>query len=216
MIPIRLIIADDHEIFRHGLAAVFRECPDIELVDQASNGRQLIAQVKQHKPDVVLTDIEMDEMDGIQAASIICKMFPTIAVIAMSMHDDDYTIMEILRAGASGYLVKKAPKEVVVEAIRSSFSGAQYYCRNSSRRISALISSRRYDPRNPERSDLSAIEVKIIRMICEEKVNKEIAQQLNLSVPSIDRYRQGIFQKAEVSSTAGLMLYAIRNGVYRI
>ena len=216
MVPIRIIMADDHEIFREGFAAMFRNHPEIELVDQASNGKFLIAQVEQHRPDIVITDIQMDGMDGIEATRIICQRFPSIAVIAMSMYDDNYTIMEMLKAGAVGYLVKNASKETVIAAIRSAFSGEHYYCRTSSQKLSALISAGRFDPNNPELVDFTPTELRIIRLICDGVDSKEIAEQLYIGKKVVEKYRMEIWEKAGVKSTAGLILFAIRNGMYRV
>jgi DNA-binding NarL/FixJ family response regulator len=216
MIPIRIIMADDHEIFREGFAAMFRDHSDIQLVDQAHNGEFLIAQVVKHKPDVVLTDIQMEGMDGIEATRIICRRFPNLPVIAMSMYEDTYTIMEMLKAGASGYVVKNAGKQVVMEAIKAAHIGEHFYCRSASKKIAALTAAGRLDPNEQARIDFTPIEERIIRLICEEYESKDIANELNLEVNNIAKYRKIIFQKAEVNSTAGLVLFAIRNGLFRL
>ncbi len=214
-VPIRIIMADDHEIFRDGFAAMFRNNKEIELVDQASNGAFLVALVTKHKPDVVLTDIQMDNMDGIEATKIIRKRFPEIPVIAMSMHEDNYSIMEMLKAGAIGYLVKNAGKQVVMEAIRSAYNGENYYCKTTSEKLSALITAGRFDPKNFVSLDFNPTELRIIGLTCNDKDSKQIAEELGISTKSVNQYRMHIMEKAGVKSTAGLIVFAIRNGMYK-
>lgn len=213
---IRIVMADDHEIFRDGFAAMFRSCADIELVDQAPNGQFLLALVKRHLPDVVLTDIQMDPVDGIEVTRQISRQFPGMPVIALSMFGDNYSIMEMLQAGAMGYLLKNAGKEVVMEAIRSAYRGEPYYCRTASQKLSALIASGRFDPRKPETVDFNPTELRIIRMICEDMESQQIAEQLNCSLGTVNKYRARIMEKAGVKSTTGLIVYAMRNGVVRV
>ncbi len=213
---IRIVMADDHEIFRDGFASMFRSREDIELVDQASNGQFLLALVERHRPDVVLTDIQMDPVDGMEATRQITRRFPGTPIIALTMYEDNYSIMEMLKAGAKGYLLKNAAKEVVMEAIRSAFRGEPYYCRTASQKLSALISSGRFDPRNQEAVDFTATELRIIRMICEDMESRQIAEQLNTSLGSINRYRAQIMEKAGVKSTTGLIVYAMRNGLVKL
>jgi len=214
--PIRIVMADDHEIFRDGFAAMFRNRQDIELVDQASNGQVLLTLVERYRPDVVLTDIQMGPVDGVEVTRQITRRFPGTPVIALSMYEDNYSIMEMLRAGAMGYLLKNAGKEVVTEAILSASRGEPYYCRTASQKLSALIASGRFDPRNQEAADFTATELRIIKMICEDKESRQIAEELNISLGTINRYRAQIMEKAGVKSTTGLIVYAMRNGLVRM
>jgi DNA-binding NarL/FixJ family response regulator len=137
-------------------------------------------------------------------------------VIAMSMYEDSHTIMEMLKAGATGYLVKNSGKKVVMDAIRAAHKGEHFYCRSASQKIAALTAAGRLNPNEQDRVDFTPIEERIIRLICEEYESKEIANELNLEVNNIAKYRKTIFQKAGVNSTAGLVLFAIRNGLFRI
>lgn len=213
--PIRIIMADDHEIFREGFAAMFHNNPGIELIAEAVNGAYLVSLVSTHKPDVVLTDIQMDVMDGIEATRIISKRFPETAVIAMSMYDDNYSILEMLKAGAIGYLVKNATKQVVMEAIRAAYAGENYYCRTASQRLSALITAGRYDPKNQVSLDFTPTELRIIRMICMDMDSRQIAAELLVSLYTVKTYRREIMEKAGVKSTSGLIMFAVRNGMVK-
>jgi two-component system, NarL family, response regulator NreC len=212
---IKIVMADDHEIFREGIAGMFSSNTQIQLLDQAADGKLLISAVEKHKPDVVLTDIQMDVMDGMEATRIIHKRYPGISIIAMSMFEDYYTIIEMLKAGAIGYLVKNARKQVVIDAIIAAYKGESFYCRTASQKISALISSGKLDPKNLELLDFNPTELRIIKLICMIKETKEIADELGVHKKTIDKYRQDIMEKAEVKTMGELMMWAVRNGVYR-
>ncbi len=216
MIPIRIVMADDHEIFRNGFAALFQESRDMELMDLASNGAQLVAAVEKLRPDVVFTDIQMPVMNGTEATRIIHRRFPEIPVIAMSTFDDNQSILEMLRAGAIGYLGKYSTKDVVMEAARAAFRGETYYCRNTSQTISTLISSGRLDINTLETPDLSATDLRIIRMICDGMESAEIAEELKVSLSTVNRYRIEIAEKTGTKNLPSLVVYAVRNGIYKV
>jgi DNA-binding NarL/FixJ family response regulator len=208
-------MADDHEIFRDGFAAMFTNNPQIELVEQVSNGQLLVAAVDKHKPDVVLTDIQMDTMDGLEATRIIHKRHPNISIIVMSMFEDYFTIIDMLKAGAIGYLVKNARKETIKEAIIAAYRGEAYYCKTASATISALISSGKLDPKNLELTEFNPTELRIIKLICMNKESQQIADEMGLHKKTVDRYRPDIMDKAGVKTMGELMMWAVRNGVYR-
>lgn len=213
---IRIVMADDHEIFRDGFAVMFQNTNTIELVDQVSNGAFLVASVTKNLPDVVVTDIQMPTMDGIEATRIIRSKFPHIPVIAMTMFDDNYSIIEMLKAGATGYIGKNSGKQVVFEAIRAVYAGENYYCRSTSEKLSALISSGRFDPTNLETLDFSPIELRVISYICQDMETKEIAEKLSINWTTIKKIRMEILDKAGVGSTAGLIMFAVRSGIYKL
>jgi len=131
-IPIKLVIADDHEIYRDGLKIMLRRQPDIEVIGEAANGRELIALIERTKPDIVLTDIVMPVMDGIDATRLLRQQYPSINIIALSMFDQDNLIIEMLESGAKGYLLKNADKAEIIDAIKSVYKDIPYYCRSTS------------------------------------------------------------------------------------
>jgi DNA-binding NarL/FixJ family response regulator len=212
---IRIILADDHEIFRDGFAGMFRKPNGIELIAEARNGRQLLVLVGKLKPDIVLTDIRMPEMDGIVATKQIGERYPDVGVIAFSMYDDEHLILDMMTAGAKGYLVKNAQKSEVLEAIRTVFKGKPFFCNHSARTISRII-SRKKTEEAMTKPLLSEREREIVKLICEEKLNTEIAGILHLSVRTIEGYRERIMEKTEAKNIAGLVIYAIRNRLYEI
>jgi DNA-binding NarL/FixJ family response regulator len=126
---IKVIIADDHEIFRDGLRLMLQKQPEIDLLAEAEDGKELIEHIKLLKPDVVITDIKMPRMDGAAAAKHIAEHYPTIGIIALTMFDEDDLIVDMLEAGAKGYLLKNADKHEMVEAIKSVYNNEPYYCK---------------------------------------------------------------------------------------
>lgn len=215
MEPIRILMADDHKIFREGFAAMFSGNPEITLLDMAADGRVLLNMVEKYRPDVVLTDIQMETMDGFEVTRHIVRHYPLIPVIALSMYEDNYSIIEMLRSGARGYLVKNAGKELVIEAIKSANRGDNYYCRTASRKISALIASGQYNPKDEAIREFSPTEVRILQLICEDYESKEIAEKMNMALPTINRYRVQLLEKAGVKNAAALVFFAVRNGLVR-
>jgi DNA-binding NarL/FixJ family response regulator len=213
--PIRLILADDHEIFRDGFKVMIRKQPAFELIGEAANGEELIQQVKQLRPDVVITDIKMPKLDGIEATRQLTKEFPAIGIIALSMFDEENLIVDMLEAGAKGYLLKNAHKDEIIDAIRTVAADQTYYCGSTSVKLAQLIAKSNFNPhRKTLRPELSDKEIEVIRCICQQMSNKEIANKLNLSVRTIEGYRDKIQEKIKVKNMAGIVVYAIKNNIY--
>lgn len=214
---ITLAIADDHRIFRDGLKLLFRKEKNIELVGEASNGNELLEIVKKCQPHIVLTDIVMPEMDGITAARQILKLYPKTGIIGLSMVDEDDLLIEILEAGALGYLLKNAEKEEIIEAVKCVFGGVPFYSRSLSAHLARLISKSKFDPyRGKEVADFNELENQIILLICHEKTSKEIGEILHYSTRTIEWYRGRIMEKMQVKTTTGIVIYAIKNKLCKI
>ena len=215
--PVRVLLADDHEIFREGFYSLFNKQPDIELLGDAANGEQLVKLTAELSPDIVLTDIKMPVMDGIEATKKIVSLYPHVSIIALTMFDEDDLIVEMLESGARGYLLKNAHKDEVFDAIKTVYTGDTYFCKHTTAKLTKLISKSRYNPYKPiERSLFNDKETEIIRLICAEHTNKEISDQLHLSVRTIEGYRERIQEKMKVKNAAGIAVYAIKNGIYKI
>lgn len=217
MDPLRIIIADDHEIYRDGLKMVLKKEKWVDVVGEANNGRELVELAKKIKPDVIITDIVMPEMDGIAALKEIMKLDLKICAIALSMFNEETMIVEMLEAGALGYLLKNAEKEEITEAIRSVHRNQPYYCKTTSAKLVNLISKSRFNPyKNHTVLKFSQKELAMIKLICSEKTNKEMSEELFLSSRTIEGYRTRIMQKMAVKSTAGIVVYAIKTGIYKV
>ena len=209
-------MADDHEIFRDGFQLIISKADNIDLVGQASNGRDLVQLVEELKPDVVITDIKMPLMDGIEATKTISKRFPEIGVIGLSMHDEDDLIIEMLEAGAKGYLLKNADKHEVLDALQTVYSGDPYYCQSTNAKLARIIAKNKYQSFNRNRRpEFSEKELEIINLICHELTNKEIGEKLFLSVRTVEGYRLKILEKMEVKNSVGLVIYAIQHGYFQ-
>ena len=216
-LPIRIVLADDHEIFRDGFRVMLKKQPSVELIGEAPDGEELIKLVEELQPDVVVTDIKMPKLDGIQATKILTKRFKDIGVVSLSMFDEENLIIDMLEAGAKGYLLKNAHKDEIIAAIQAVFQDQTYYCNHTSRKLTRMIAESSFNPnRRPVDPDFSERELKVIRFICQEFSNKEIALQLNLSVRTIEGYREKIQDKISARNTAGIVVYAIKNRIYQV
>jgi len=214
--PIRIILADDHEIFRDGFRVMLRKQPSVQLIGEASDGAGLIEKVRELKPDVVITDINMPRIDGIEATKKLVAENPQEKIIALSMHDQDNLIIEMLEAGAMGYLVKNAQKEEIIEAIKTVFAGENYYCSTTTDKLAVSIGNSKYQPaRKSTLPLLTEREKQIMCYLCSQMSNKEIAEQMNLSVRTIEGYRESIFEKIKVKNIAGMVVYAVKNKIYK-
>ena len=216
--PIRIVLADDHEIFRDGFKAMLKKQPSVELLGEASDGEELVSLVRELKPDVVVTDIKMPKMDGLQATRIISSEFPNIGIVALSMIDEESQIIDMMEAGALGYLLKNAHKNEIIEAIESVKEHRVYYCDGTSAKLTRMIAASSRIPfhKKQPRVELSQKEIDVILLICEELTNKEIADRLSLSIRTIEGYRDKIQEKIGARNSAGIVIYAIRNGIYTV
>jgi DNA-binding NarL/FixJ family response regulator len=214
---VKIIIADDHSVFREGLKLVLKKGPNLKVVGEAENGKELYDLYLSKKPDIILTDIMMPEMDGIEATKKIINDDPDAKVIALSMFEEERMVVEIMEAGARGYLLKNAGKADILSAVDVVVNGNTYISNAISTNLIKLISESRFDTKH-DNSDIefSEIEIEIIRGICEELSSKELADKLALSNRTVENYRQNIMEKIDVKTKVGVVIFAIRNGVYKL
>jgi len=210
--PVKVVIADDHEMLRKGLRLLLEKQKEIEIIAEASNGSELIDVVEKLKPDVVITDVKMPVMDGKEACKTIKDKFPEIAVIALSMFDEENTIAEMLEAGASGYLLKNTTKEELTEAIKTVCAGETYFSDAASVKLFRLVSNTKLNPvKRSKAPHFTDKELQIISLICKEYTNKEIASEMKLSPRTVEEYRMRIQNKMEAKNMVGIVVYAIKN-----
>lgn len=213
--PVRIILADDHEIFRVGFLALLQNQSHIQLLAQAADGQQLVTLTEKHLPDVILTDIQMPVMDGLQATRIIAEKFPQVGIIALTMFSNDSMIIEMLQAGALGYLLKNAHNHEIIEAINTVAQHKPYYCNTTDIKMAKLIANSGFNPNDPSKNTLfTKKEKEIICFICRQFSNKEISAALQLSVRTIEGYRERILQKTNARNTAGIVIYAINHHIF--
>lgn len=205
----RILLADDHALVRQGFRMILAAEPDFEVAGEATNGREALALCSELKPDVIVMDVTMPELNGIEATRRIMEAHPRIRILALSMHKDAVYVREILRAGASGYLLKDAIDTDLIAAVRSIARGEGYLSPGVSE---AVLSDYRRHVTDPI-DLLSSREREVLQLIAEGKTNKEIASLLNLSVYTIDAHRGKIMEKLNLHSTGELVRFAVRKGL---
>lgn len=213
---IRIVIADDHELFRDGLKLMLSKHEEISIAGEAENGKELIELVNKHKPDVILTDIKMPAMDGIEAVKKITADDPEAAIICLSMFDEETLIMEMLEAGAKGYLVKNSDKKEIYDAIVSVYHRQPYYCHSTGPKLLQMIAGSEYNPyRRKKAEEFTEKEIEVIQLVCKEFTNKEIANMLYMSTRTVEGLRQRVMDKMKVKNMVGIVVYAIKHGIVK-
>ncbi len=209
----RIIITDDHKIIRDGLRSLLEKENNIEVIAEAENGRQAVELTKELKPDMVIMDITMPELNGIEATRQITANFEDVKIIALSMHSDRRFISEILRAGAKGYLLKDCAFEEMVRAINEVMANRMYL----SPRIANIVVDEYVINRTTDTKSvynvLSPRERQVLQLLAEGKSTKEIALDLSVSVKTIESHRHKVMEKLDIRSIAELTKYAIREGL---
>ena len=206
MKKIRIVLADDHSVVRQGFRRILEAQSDMEIVGEASNGREALEQAALLTPDVVVMDVAMPELNGIEATRRMKEATPHSRVLALSMHKDSVYVREILRAGARGYLLKDAVDEDLIAAVRAVSRGEGYL---SPGVADAVLTDYRQHVTDPI-DLLTTREREVLQLIAEGKTNKEIATLLNLSVYTVDAHRGRIMEKLNLHSTGELVRFAIR------
>jgi two-component system response regulator NreC len=206
---IKVLLADDHTIVRQGLKLILSSHPDLEVVGEAANGNEVINLAEKLKPDVILMDVAMPELNGIEATRRLHQISPRMKVLVLSMHKEAVYIREILKAGARGYILKDAIDTELVNAIQSVARGDGYISPAIS---GALLSDYRQNLTDPL-DLLSTREREVLQLIAEGKTNKEVATRLNLSVYTVDSHRGKIMEKLNLHSAGELIRFAVKNGL---
>jgi DNA-binding NarL/FixJ family response regulator len=209
MSKIRIVLADDHSVVRQGFRRILEAQSDMEIVGEASNGREALETATKLSPDVVVMDVAMPELNGIEATRRMGEAAPRTRVLALSMHKDSVYVREILRAGARGYLLKDAVDEDLIAAVRAVARGEGYL---SPGVADAVLTDYRQHVTDPI-DLLTSREREVLQLIAEGKTNKEIATLLNLSVYTVDAHRGRIMEKLNLHSINELVRFAVRNGL---
>jgi two-component system, NarL family, response regulator NreC len=212
--PIRVLVADDHTIIRSGLRLLLERQGGFEVVAEASDGRQAVDLAERERPDVVMLDIGMPNLNGIEATKQIIAKLPQVKVIVLSMHSDETYVLKALRAGARGYLLKDSAESDIMNAIRAVQEGKAYFSPEISRMLvddyMRQLQQRGIDDTYEL---LTAREREILQMLAEGKGNKDIASMLNLSTYTVETHRSHILQKLNLHTLPELILYAVRKGI---
>lgn len=215
----KIVLADDHALFRNGLKVLLGGYNDFNIVGEASNGKELLSILKTTPTDMILLDISMPEMDGIEAAGIITKDYPDVQIITLSMFGEEDYYFKMVSLGVKGFLLKNSSIDEVTLAIRSVRDGGSYF---SGELLSSLVNSLQYAASSHTQSDseddteLSAREKEILFQICKGLSNQEIGEKLFISKRTVDKHRANILAKTSCKNTANLVVYAIKNGLVEI
>ncbi len=213
MNKIRVLIADDHKIFRDGLRSILEKEKDIRVIDDAASGNEVIEKVVKGSIDVLLLDIDIGKPNGIELTEIIKRDHPEVKILILSMMGLHDFILQALEKGATGYILKNTGKDEVLTAIRSVAKGDSYF----SREVSTILIEHLNKPRPSKKTilniPLSAREIEVIKLIALEYSNPEIAEKLFISIRTVDTHRRNLLEKLGVKNTAGLVKYAIKKGL---
>jgi DNA-binding NarL/FixJ family response regulator len=210
--PIKIIIADDHRLFREGLVNLLSDSKDIEILAQAENGLDVIAKAKELNPDVIIMDIGMPVLNGVEATGKLLKELPAIKVIALSMHSDKQYIKGMLEAGASGYLFKNCAYDELIEAIHTVNAGKKYLSDKITEiMIQDYLGKEESIPETD--SELTERESEILKLIAEGVSTSEISELLFVSVKTIGTHKQHLLEKLNLKTSTDLVKYAIKKGI---
>ncbi len=215
MANIQIAIVDDHEIVRDGIKILLEDEPGFEIVGEAKNGKEAVELCEENEIDLAIMDITMPEMDGIKATKIIKENHPDVKILALTMLSEDQHIRKMIKAGASGYILKSSGKEELIKAINSIVNGQHYFSDDATQSIlKELVNPAVTKISDPEDINISDRELEILKLIVNEYTNQEIADELYISVRTVDAHRRNLLQKTGAKNTAGLVKYAIKNQLF--
>lgn len=210
---LRILLADDHTLVRQGLRKMLEERPDWQVIAEAGDGREAVRLAEEHRPDVAIIDVAMPLLNGVETTRQIVKRAPHVRVLVLSMHADEAYVTQILKAGATGYLLKDSADVDLMKAVLAVARGESFF----SPAVAKLMLNDYVHPRaDGDRYELlSEREREVFQLIAEGKTNKEIAALLFISLSTVETHRARIMEKLDVHSAAEIVLYAVRRGVVR-
>lgn len=214
---INILVADDHKIIRLGLRSLLSDEKEFNIVAEAQNGFQVLEILKNKKIDIIIMDISMPKMNGIECTKKIKKILPDINIIILSMYNDEPYINEVFKSGASGYILKSSGKEELIKAIKSVYCGMPYYCSEVTKKYIEILSrpQKKEVKNNDIFNELTSREILVLKLIVDEFSNHEIADKLFISIRTVDAHRRNLLNKINVKNTAGLVKFAISNNIFK-
>jgi two-component system response regulator NreC len=214
MAPLRILLADDHTMVRQGLRKVLEERPEWQVVAEAGDGHEAVRLAELHKPDVAVLDVAMPLLNGIEATRRIAKRVPHTRILVLSMYSDEAYVTQMMKAGATGYLLKDSAGVDLLEAVQAVAQGKSYFS-PAVARLMLDDYARQRGTDDDRYESLSDREREIFQLIAEGKANKEIAALLFISLSTVETHRARIMEKLDLHSAAEIVLYAVRRGVIR-
>lgn len=211
---IRIVLADDHTIVRKGLRLLLESQSEFKVIGDAANGREAVAMAEENKPDVMVMDVAMPILNGIEAARQICARQPTIAIVFLSMHSDEGYVLKALKVGARAYLLKDSAEYDLINAVKAVSEGKAFFSPAISKMLAEDYVRQIAEHRVDDTYDLlTTREREVLQLLAEGRSNKEVANILQLSLHTVETHRSNILQKLNLHTGAELILYAIRKGV---
>lgn len=208
-----IILVDDHRLFRGGLRLLLENLDYIKRVDEAGNGQEFLNLLEKSQPDIAFVDIEMPGMNGISATIQAMKLYPDLNIIALSMYGDENYYTQMISAGAKGFVLKNSGIQDIETAIQNVISGNNYF---SQEILTRLINGIGKKSKAPKSTELSEREEEVLYHICKGLSNQQIADTLYLSKRTVDKHRENLLSKTNASNTAGLVMYAVKNGIVEV
>lgn len=214
MTPLTYFITDDHSIFRQGLRMALGDDPTLSCIGEASNGLELIEALKGQLPDVILLDLKMPGMDGMQATKEVRRLYPEVKILILTMHDDDQLVLHLLEAGANGYLVKNADAAEIKTALHACKEMGYYFSDYvSSLMLRSIVEKNKPTPKFKEEIVLTEREREMLALICDGQTNAEIGDRIFLSPRTVEKIKTSLYEKIGAKNNAGLIMYAVKHGI---
>jgi DNA-binding NarL/FixJ family response regulator len=213
MSRITVLLAEDHTFVREGFRRMLELENDFEVVGEAGNGREAVALMKKLRPDVVLMDIAMPQLNGLEATRQMIKANPATRVIMLSAHSDDAYLSEATNSGAAGFLIKQSSARSVCQAIREVHQGNTFFSPSVEKRLRDLTYTTKAGALRSGRKPLTSRETEVLQLIAEGKANKQTAGELGISIKTVEKHRENLMGKLQIHDTAGLTRYAIAIGI---
>lgn len=209
----RIVLVDDHEIVREGMCALLQRCPDIEVVGQAGDGRTAVALVQKLQPDIVIMDIGMPNLNGIDATQQMLAENPHLKILALSTHSDAWMVAKMIRAGAKGYMLKESAFSELANALQAIMEGKTYLCSQIASVVFTDYVNMLTNPTWAAGEPLTTREREVLQLVAEGHTTRQIAKILGLSPKTVDSHRDHIMKKLNIRTIAGLTKYAIQEGL---
>lgn len=214
MPKLRIVVADDHALIRRGICDLLESEPGWEVVAQAANGREAVDAVAKVRPDVLVIDLAMPELNGLTAAREVLRAFPKVEIVLLTMHNTDQTIREVLKCGARGYVLKSDAEQDLVAAVKAVAQGKPFFTPNVAEVVLTGYLRHSTEQEMPERlQELTTREREVVQLLAEGKGNKDVAVAMRISIKTVEAHRSNINRKLSIRTTSDLVRYAVRNAI---
>lgn len=216
MADVQILLADDHDIVRDGIKMLLEDEVGFTITAEAENGKEAISACQNHEIDFVIMDINMPEMNGIEATKQIKESYPAVKVLALTMMDEDQHIRQMIEAGASGYILKSSDRIELVDAITTILDGKHYFSDDATQSVMMDLVKGTTEKESSDPGNITEREKEVLELIVKQYTNQEIADELYISVRTVDAHRRNLLQKTGAKNTAGLVTYAIKHDLVDI